>query len=91
MRMSIVDRFRVDKSFIIKLLLQKSLTHIALLSMGVVSTYGLAFFCATAALAFLSTNHWLEGAVWTEFLLAIVALVMFFLSLLVKEFKGDRS
>jgi uncharacterized membrane protein len=55
------------------------------------STYGLAFFSATAAFAFLSTNHWLEGTIWTGFLLVIVALVVFFLSLLVKEFKGDRS
>jgi hypothetical protein len=71
--------------------LQKSLTRITLLVMGIVSTYGLAFFCATAAFAFSSTNHWLEGTIWTGFLLAIVALVVFFLSLLVKEFKGYRS
>jgi hypothetical protein len=71
--------------------LQKSLMRIALLAMGIVSTYGLAFFCATAAFAFLSTKHWLEGTIWTGFLLAIVALVVFFLSLLVKEFKGYRS
>jgi hypothetical protein len=71
--------------------LQKSLMRIALLAMGIVSTYGLAFFCATAAFAFLSTNHWWEGTIWTGFLLAIIALVVFFLSVLVKEFKGHIS
>jgi hypothetical protein len=67
------------------------LVTITIMILGIIAAYGLAFMCSTAAFAFLSTDHFLEGLVWGGFSLIVIGSIVFLISLLVNEIKGYLS
>lgn len=64
---------------------RKRLTRIAIIVMGIVATYGIAFLGASAAFAFLSANNFLWGSMWGLFCLGAIALTMRSIDLLCRE------
>jgi hypothetical protein len=66
---------------------QLRLVTITIMVLGIIAAYGLAFMCSTAAFAFLSTDHFLEGIVWGGFSLIVIGSIVFLISLLTKEIK----
>jgi MFS family permease len=69
---------------------RKRLMTIAIIVMGTVATYGLAFLCSSAAFAFLSTDNFLWGSIWGIFCLGAIALTMVFLIFLGRELASYR-
>jgi hypothetical protein len=70
---------------------QLRLVTITIMVLGIIAAYGLAFMCSTAAFAFLSTDHFLEGIVWGGFSLIVIGSIVFLISLLGKEIKRELS
>jgi hypothetical protein len=64
------------------------LMSILILAMGMVFTYGLAFVSATATFAFLSTEHFLPGAIWGICSLAIIASTIVLISFLTESIQS---
>jgi hypothetical protein len=61
------------------------LVDIAIVILGVVAAYGLAFMCSTATFAYLSTGHFLAGLLWGGLSLLVIASIIFLLSVLFQE------
>jgi hypothetical protein len=68
---------------------QLRLVTITIMLLGIIAAYGLAFMCSTAAFTFLSTSHFLEGALWGGCSLVVIGSIIFLISLLAKEIKRE--
>jgi hypothetical protein len=67
---------------------QLRLVTVTIMVLGIIAAYGLAFMCSTAAFAFLSTDHFLEGIVWSGLSLIVIGLIVFLILLLTTEIKN---
>ncbi len=71
--------------------LQKRLTTIAIVLVGIVSVYALAFLCLAVAVAYLSTGWLLWGTIWGIFCTGTIAILVFFINSIVREATHYRS
>ncbi|WP_310483573.1 hypothetical protein [Chamaesiphon sp. VAR_48_metabat_403] len=71
--------------------LQKRLTTIAIVLLGIVSAYALAFLCLAVAVAYLSVERLLWGTIWGIFCTVAIAIVIFFINSLIQEITNYRS
>lgn len=71
--------------------LQKRLTTISIVLLGIVSAYALAFLCLAVVVAYLSTDRLLWGIIWSVFCTVAIAIVLFFINSLIGEIANYRS
>jgi MFS family permease len=70
---------------------QKRLRTIAIVLLGIVSAYALAFQCLAVAVAYLSTERLLWGTIWGIFCMGAIAILVFFINSIVRETTHYRS
>jgi hypothetical protein len=71
--------------------LQKRLTTIAIVLLGIVSAYALAFLCSAVAVAYLSVDRFWWGSIWSLFCIATIAIILFLIDSLMREIAHYRS
>jgi hypothetical protein len=69
---------------------QTRLTTIAIVLLGIVSAYALAFLCLAVAVAYLSTERLLWGIIWGIICMGAIAILVFFIDSIVIEITHDR-
>ena len=73
------------------LYLQPKLTTIAIVLLGIVNAYALAFLCSAVAAAYLSVERFWWGSIWGVFCIVTIAIVLFLINSLMREIGHYRS
>ena len=73
------------------LYLQPKLTTIAIVLLGIVNAYALAFLCSAVAVAYLSVERFWWGSIWGIFCIGTIAIVLFLIDSLIREIGHYRS
>jgi hypothetical protein len=72
------------------LYLQKRLTTIAIVILGIVSAYALAFLCSAVAVTYLSVDRFWWGSIWAIFCIGTIAIILFLIDSLMREIAHYR-